>query len=491
MKVQFVFAPPLRASKLDEHWEGAMPPLGILYLAAFLRSRIGSIELRATDGLLKGMDGTLAEIRSFRPDILCVSFYTGVALGAYELISKARKDLAHLKVIVGGPHASALPHEPLTGSSTDIVVRGEGEETLYELVRLVMDSGRLDRSDLRKIQGIAFMDYGGTFVQTSPRRPIPDLDTIPFPAWDLLPVRDYRGYFLYKRAPEYPVLFSRGCPFDCTFCSNQQWRLSKPFVRVRSPKNVVDEMEELQKRFGIKEICNVADELNNDIKTGVEICKEIRRRGLDITWKTQLRADRLPEELAKAMTEAGCWEVNLGIESGNQSTLDGIRKHITVAQVESACALLRKYNIKVLGLFMLFNVWERDGKLEVESVEMCENTIRFARKLISQDLIDYVVWSVTTPYPGSELYDIARRHDLIKKDLMGRWDAWLVDDPFVMRLPSISERDQARLSGAGNLLSVKCLLKAGGFGRRDLGLAIKKGTRLAQARLGSMFLRDK
>jgi anaerobic magnesium-protoporphyrin IX monomethyl ester cyclase len=475
MKVHFVFAPPAHRLRYGESWEGALPPLGILYLASYLRSRIEGLELRATDGLLKGMQGALSEIRTFGPDVLCISFYTSVALGAYKVINTIKREFPNMKVIVGGVHATALPEEALTRSAADVVVRGEGEQTLFELIKLLSQANSFSQAALKDIDGIAFLDEGGQVVQTATRRYIVDLDTIPFPAWDLLPMSDYRGYYLYQRTPEYSMLLSRGCPFDCTFCPNEVWKLSNPWVRLRSPRNVVDEMERLVKEHGIKEIQDVSDELNNNVRNALGICEEIKRRKLDVTWRTLARAYPLPEELVKAMAESGCWLASLGIETGNAETLNGIEKHFTIEQVEQACSLLHQYGIKVQGLFMLFNAWEQDGELEYETVEMCENTLRFAGKLADKGLLDYASWAIATPYPGSELYGIACRHGLIKQSLTGEWDSWIRDDPFVMKLPGISDNDQARLFRRASVLGVKCALSSGNVGARDVGLAVKKG----------------
>lgn len=495
VKIHFVFAPPILKSRYGESWEGALPPLGILYLASYLRSKMEGLEIRATDGLIKGMEGTLSEVRAFRPDVLCASFYTAVALGAYKLINTVKAEFPDITVIVGGVHATALPGEALTHSATDVVVRGEGERTLFELIKLLNEFNSLSPTALKDIDGIVFLDEDGRIVQTRTRRYIADLDTIPFPAWDLLPMNDYRGYYLYKRAPEYSMLFSRGCPFDCTFCPNEVWKLSKPFVRVRSPQNVVDEMEKLIKEHGIKEVQDVSDELNNNIRNALAICNEINRRKLDITWRTLLRAYPLPEELVRAMAESGCWLISLGIETGNPETLEGVKKHFTLQQVERACRLLHQYGIKVQGLFMLFNVWERNGELGYETVQMSQNTIKFAERLVDQGLLDYTSWAIATPYPGSELYNIARRHGLIKGSLVGNWDAWIRDDPFVMKLPGISDRDQARLFRKASMLGVKCALKSGNIGMRDIGLTAKKAIGILRAevktRLQTLKLRSK
>ena len=336
MKVHFVFAPPLKKSVVINVWEAAMPPLGILYLASFLRKAIPSIDIRVTDGMLLGRNKTLEEIRAFDPNVLCVSFYTGSTLGAFELINIMKSENPHLVIITGGPHASAQPEEVLLRSKANLVVRGEGEQVLARLIRSLEKKLKFSIEDYKSFEGIAYMGPNGKVQQNSPSTLIRNLDEFPFPAWDLINPKSYRGYHLSKQIPDFPILFSRGCPHDCIFCSNEHWNLSKPKVRFRTPSNIVDEMESLVRDYGIREFNNVADELNNHPRLALEICAEIKSRKLGITWKTMLHADRVSEELVQAMAESGCWLVSLGIETGNPETMRGVRKNLTHGKIEAA-----------------------------------------------------------------------------------------------------------------------------------------------------------
>jgi radical SAM superfamily enzyme YgiQ (UPF0313 family) len=178
------------------------------------------------------------------------------------------------------------------------------------------------------------------------------------------------------------------------------------------------------------------------------------------------------------MAESGCWYVHLGFESGNQKTLDGIRKHIKLEEAVNAAALLKKYGIYVYGLFMLFNVWEEEGKLSFEDAGMTENTLTFIRRLLDQRLIDYFSLSIATPYPGSRLYDIATRHGLIKEELQQSWGDWVTGESFVMRLPGISLKEQAWLQTKGSILRIRCMLTSGKINMRDIPLILLKGFRI-------------
>lgn len=472
MKLQLLFAPPSNVVKLSNLGERIYPPLGILYLASALRKRFPDIELKVTDGLPKGWDFAVSEIRSFRPDILFISYVTPSATSAYALGKYVKSELPEIATVFGGPHATALPDEPFARGEADFVVVGEGEVTSTELVAALWEK----RKDFRGIDGLYWRSPEGV-MRNGPREFVSDLDALPFPAWDLLDMGLYTGWFARKKMPDTSVLFSRGCPFDCTFCSNCVWKSSRPWLRLRSPKNIADELLHLRDNIGIREVFNNADEFNCNLEHAYAVCRELKERSLGITWKAQLRAHPLPEALVKEMAESGCWYIHLGIESGNERTLKGVRKNITLKQVEEACRLLKKYRIKIFGLFMLFNAWEEDGKLVFEGVEETRNTLRYARRLINEGLIDYMSCSIATPYPGSELFEIAKRHALIRRELLDDWNAWLSEESFIMELPGVTKKDAGRLYFEGMLLRSYCCLRSGNWSLKDIPLFFDKVVR--------------
>ncbi|MEW6685355.1 MAG: radical SAM protein [Candidatus Edwardsbacteria bacterium] len=480
MKIQFIFAPPQVSPKFGELGKKISPPLGILYLAAYLRSRRPDLEISVFDGVRYGYHATWKAIKQFGPDILGISYYTPTALSALILADRVKAESPETLVLLGGPHATALPEEGIERSRADVVVIGEGEETVRELVEAYEKSrGRIGEIPFEQIDGIAFR-RNEMVQKTEVRKFIVDIDSIPFPARDLVKMEDYRGFYISKNWPQTNMIMSRGCPLECTFCSNLVWRLSTPRVRLRSPQNIAEEIEHLIKDFGMKEVFDNADEFNANPYRAKAICEEIKKRRLKITWKTQLRASPLPEELVKSMAKSGCWYVHLGIESGNPETLKGIRKNITLDQVIKACRLLKKYDIKIHGLFMLFNVWEEEGQLRFEDVPMTRNTLNFAQRLADQRLLDYFGWSITTPYPGSPLYETASKFGLIQPRLINHWDAWLSETSFVMKLPGVSEIEQAHLKTIGSKLRTRCMFRSKGIELRDFGYFLRKLLKLGQ-----------
>ena len=484
MKIQLISAPPSLEHTGGELNERITPPLGMLYIAGYLREKMEALEISILDGQLEGFEKTLSGIKEFAPDILGISSHTLVANGAYEISRRIKKEYPEMLVIMGGPHCTGVPEDVLLKSDADLVCVGEGEATMLEVVSAFKEKSRdISAVNFSKIDGLAYLELGKV-VYTAPRQFIQDLDEIPFPARDLVDMSVYSGWYVTKRLPETRIISSRGCPFHCTFCSCAVWKTSKPNVRIRSPKNVVDEIEHLMNDFGMREIGDDCDEFNNNIANAMGICEEIKRRGLDITWRSQVRAYPLPEELVRAMAESGCWQVHMGIESGNNETLKGIGKHITIDQVREGCKILRKYNIEVVGMFMLYNVWEEDGKLKFEDTKKTENTMKFALSLLSEGLINQVMCGPTNPYPGSKLFDIAKRYDLVKEGLLDNWESWRSDELYAMRLPEIDPVEQARMRTKGQLLKMKYLLfSKGKVNIKDWRFFLEKGLRVIKDEL--------
>ena len=485
-KILLIFSPFRDKTSFGD--PGMIAPIGLVYVATYLKKKLGDqVEVKIIDGAILGYEESLAQVKEYQPDILGISFYTATTFDAYNFLKDAKEFNPGVLTIAGGPHVTPMYEEALTKAPTDIVVIGEGEETFYNIIKnyLQLDKEKF-LAELKNINRIAFKDSQGQIIKTEITPYLEPIDNLPYPDWELLPLKNYSGWYLKKNKKEAPLIFSRGCPFNCLFCSNAVWKICNPYLRVRSPQNVVAEIEQLVDKYGIDEIYDCSDEFNNNLANAIAVCEEIKRRGLNkkIAWKTQLRAFPLPEELVKAMAKAGCWYVNLGIEGGNQETLDGIKKMITLEQVKTALRLLRKYKIKVQGLFMLYNVWEdKEGNLHFEDTAKTQKTLDFAKELIDEGLLDFIGWSVTTPYPGSQLYDIALRHNLIKPELQGNWSNWVKSDRFVMNLPGVSMKDQVRLRNKGSWLRFVCIIKSGNYTFRDLVLLFKKGISVARMNL--------
>jgi radical SAM superfamily enzyme YgiQ (UPF0313 family) len=475
MKVLLLNAPPAKTMGVVGF---IYPPLGILYLASYARQNMKGLELKAIDGYQEEFTKIPAMIKEFKPDVLGVSFTTQAATGAYSIIEHIRRELPDTFIVSGGPHPTLLPAEVLERSKTDVVVVGEGEETFLELLKALKENGDVDNIAGTVVRG------NGTIKFNSLRPLIKDLDVIPFPARDLLDMRRYPGYHYKKRKTDTSLISGRGCPFDCVFCSNPVWKQQKPWYRLRSPRNVADEMEHLMKDYGIHEFYDETDEFNGNIQWAKSVCDEIIHRKLDISWKAQMRADNVDDELALKMVAAGCWLGFFGVESGNDFTLEGIGKKLTVDDIRRSLGTLKRARMKTFALLMAFNVWEENGKLRFETKKDTMNTLNFAKELVREGNVDLISWSLTTPFPGSKLYDIALKHGLLPEERKGKWELWDPSSNFVMELPGVTNQDWIDIQTEGKKLQARLLIKSGTFNLQSIPLYFKKAVALIRNKVG-------
>ncbi|UCC39906.1 MAG: B12-binding domain-containing radical SAM protein [Candidatus Aminicenantes bacterium] len=422
-----------------------------MYLSNYLRKTIEDVEIFYLDSHL-GLKNHMKMVEKINPDMYGISFSSLRFEEARTVTSAVKERFPSLPVVCGGAHPTIAPEEVLNEMSVDICVVGEGEETLSEVVEAVC----LGRRKLEEVNGIVYR--GDNEVIRNPKRPfIKDLDSIPFPAWDLVDFRNYVGNYQYKKKPSTAIIVSRGCQYNCTFCSNPVWKSNKPWLRLRSPKNIAEEISILYKR-GIREISIRSDEFNVRLDWCVEVCKEIQKLGYkDMYFQANFRAHPFSEELAQEMVKSNFWLIQLGIESANQRVLDGINKKTTIEQISNTCSIAKHFNIKVYAYIMIYNVWEENGKLCYETTEEVNNTFSFVRRLKSKGLLHFMSFSTSTPLRGSVLYDIANKHNILKyksdpKDL----------SEFIMNLGNIPEKEMKRIRFKGMLIQLYCILSSPG-----------------------------
>lgn len=289
-------------------------------------------------------------------------------------------------VIMGGPHPTFLDEDALRSGFVDFVVRGEGEETMPELLEAIKH-----KDSIHKVKGISFLN-NGRLHQTSDRKPTDDLDSLSFPARDILPMDRYRTLEMGKRRVT-SMITSRGCPYGCTFCASSEFSGYK--WRAKRPKKVVDEIGHIVNNYGFDAIAFLDDNFTLDPKRVVAICDEIVRRKIDIIWWCFSRADVIlrNEEMVKRMAEAGARYVFIGFESGRQELLDGYKKRTRISEAMETVNLLKQYGIQTHASFIIGGIGETE--------EMVKETIRFAKELKPEA----VQFSILTPYPGTRLFD--------------------------------------------------------------------------------------
>ncbi len=378
MKVLFIF-PPLtmeeRYSKRVGSVGGYLAPLGLAYMASVLL-REGH-DVKITDAPALGFTNTdvLKEIGKWEPDFIGMTALTSMIQRVSELGRKIKEQHPDTVLGIGGPHATIMPRETLRDTKADFVIMGEGEITIPDALRNVRKSKKAGI-----IQG----------------KPVEDLDSIPFPARDLLPMERYTALpNNYKRDPHtINMITSRGCPYQCTFCCKAIYGMR---YRLRSVGNVMEEIRQVAEKYNAKEIAFWDDLFTMRRKWVMGLCDEILKEGLDIAWSCETRVNMVDREMLAKMKRAGCWNIFYGIEAGDQRLLDNIQKGTTLEQARKAVRITKQSGIEVRGSFMI--------ALPGETPELARSTIRFAIELDP----DYAQFTVTTPFPGTRLYNEASK----------------------------------------------------------------------------------
>jgi anaerobic magnesium-protoporphyrin IX monomethyl ester cyclase len=362
-------------------------PLGIGYIAAVLEKNQYEVSVIDCQALRPTRNQLKAELIRNHPDVVGVTSTTLTYKPALEIVKTAKEALPNCLLILGGPHVTVLDEQTLNETpEADIIVRGEGEQTMLELADLV---SRSDLKNLPEVEGITFRK-NGKIVHNKDRAFIQNLDELPHPAYEHFQLSKYE----VSGKMYLPIITSRGCPFQCTFCLAS--RMCGKRFRTRSPKKVVDELEWLRDVHGADIFAFYDDTFTFDIKRTHEICEEIKNRGFDLPWDCRTRVDRISTEVLSKMRDANCQLVHFGVESGSQKMLSAMKKGTTVEQNETAIRWAKEAGISVA----ISVVVGYPG----ETADMLKQTFNFIRKTGP----DYVYVCQAIPYPGTELFDLLR-----------------------------------------------------------------------------------
>lgn len=372
------------------------PPLGIAYIAGYIRRKFPSLDVRILDALhlRLGPEDILEQVQFFSPDIIGISVSTPTVNYVRRISSGIRLISKDALVVVGGPHITALPFDLL--DVADVAVLGEGEVTFSEIINF-----SLGQRDLKGIKGIAYR-HNGNMVRNPERDFIADLDLLPFPARDLLNGKPYRHIYPYstKKGKFSTMLTSRGCPYNCYFCANKtMW---KQKVRYRSLDNVLWEIEELVKKDKVSLIFIDDDSFTESPQRVSGFCSLLRKKSMDVKWICHARADVLPYELLREMKSSGCVEIQIGAESGNDDILAKCNKKITTDMVKQGVDNAKKAGINVWATFILGN--------KDENYSTIKQTINFAKLLDPT----YATFILLSPLPGTKLFEEFSAHNFIK-----------------------------------------------------------------------------
>ena len=374
-----------RCEQRTASFQYLMVPISLPSTAAVLREAghdVGLIDCIADE---IGVTELGERIRAFEPDLVLFSFST-VTFDSDAQVTRELRPLTPAHFTAIGVHVTTLAEESLASSALDSIVRREPEYTARALAD-ALDAG----TPLDEVLGLSWRD-GEAIVHNEDRPFIEDLDALPFPARDLLHNERYVAPLTDK--PQTLVVTSRGCPFSCIYCTAHCYYGRTP--RMRSAVNVVDEIEDVRTRLGIREITMWSDTFTFDERFVLEVCDEIERRELDINWMCNSRVDTVNLEMLKRMKRAGCSVMSYGVESGVQEILDNIKKGTTVEKIARAFAWTREAGIESMAHIIL--------GLPGETPETIEATKRFVRRIRP----DYVQFYCAVPFPGTQFYAMAR-----------------------------------------------------------------------------------
>lgn len=358
-------------------YASVMPPLGILYVHAYLRNKGLSadfIDLAIEINWERALRKALITVK---PEIIGISSNISNLSAAKEVAKTAKQYNKNVIVAVGGPLPSSSP-ELYLDENIDCAIKGEGEVPFYNFIK-----------DGMPANGVC-VKKNGVIVPTVEADPVENLDDLPFPSLDKIIIKRYFVNF-YQKKPVSSIITSRGCPFSCSFCNKsvfgQQWR-------ARSAQNVVDELKWQINTLGVKEICIMDDNFTLDRQRAEEICDLILTEGLKFKWQCQngLRAETLDEELLRKMKKSGCWKICIAPETGDETVLAKIDKRINLDDIRKINNLCRKIGICVHAFFMI--------GFPFEVKENIEKTINFSIAL-NPVIADF---AKVLPFPGTRLY---------------------------------------------------------------------------------------
>lgn len=374
---------------------------GICWLAAVTRSHSYDTEIIDAMALRLDNEKLASIIADKKPSYLGISACTMDINGASELAEMVKRARPSTVIIIGGPHITAVPQETIENfPAFDIGVIGEGEDTIVALLD-ALEQG--DNKDLSGIDGLIYRD-GDSAVTSAPRKFIKDLDSMPLPAWDLLP--DLRkNYFAppwtMHNGKTATIITSRGCPCQCIFCDR---KVFGNVVRYYSAGYVMDMIRTLYSKYGIRHLRIGDDNFIINKKRLDEICDYLIKEKLDMTWSCLARVDTVRPEMLARMKLAGCWSIAFGVETGSQEIHRIEKKNVTLEQIAGAVAMTRRAGIRTISFNMIGH--------PLETIETIKKTIDFNKKI----KVDEFKTQFMVPFPGTELYQFAEKYGIFDKN---------------------------------------------------------------------------
>lgn len=409
----------------------ATPPLGLGYLASVLRQNGCEVSIIDMEPQNQTSNDIIKKIKNENCSVIGISSFIANHVNGIKLAKAIKDSIPDTTIIVGGPQASFIARDVLAQGCVDVVCRFESEITILELMNAIRSC-----KDFHSISGISYVK-DGSIIDNAQRPLIDDLDSIPFPAWDL--------FELDKYSKPGVVITGRGCPYRCIFCAANA--ISGAKYRTRSIKNIIDEIEMLYTKYGLKEILFADDTFTVDKQHCIRLCREISAKNFKISWMAEVRANTVDDEVALEMAKAGCVHVQIGAESGDNEVLKYIGKNITTDDIERAVKVYNKHGISVACSFIIGHPYDTKDTIE--------KTIEFAIKLHKMNS-DFVKckFSILTPLPGTFIYD--NKESLGIRISSNNWDEFTFFNP-IIETNNLTSKDIQSLYSRALLRYVSCL----------------------------------
>ncbi len=369
---------------------GSMAPLGLLSLASYALEHIEDIDIRIIDSSALSLDipSVIKKLNEYEPELIGFTMTTTAVNTVGKMASAIKQVMPQVKIIVGGPHVSALKKEVLKQAPCfDYAVAGEGEETLTELIQALIKGNCVSG-----INGLSYRDSQNEIIQNPPRENIACLDSIPDPAWHLLegfPKNYKSNVFCSPSGLAASISTSRGCPYSCTFCDQSTFG-NKP--RMLSAKHIFNIVKYLHDRYNIRYISFCDDLFTVNRQRVLEFCELMCSWNKSVKWSCDANILTVDDELLKSMKKANCWCISFGLESGSEQVLKSMNKNSNIKTAENAVRMTGRNGIHPKGLFILGT--------PMESLESIEDTKKFILSLP----LSTINISKFTPYLGTELY---------------------------------------------------------------------------------------
>ncbi|MGB9715791.1 MAG: B12-binding domain-containing radical SAM protein [Thermodesulfovibrionales bacterium] len=424
MKIAFVDGPWPHHGHRTQRWAHKNPggninppPLFQMYAASVARKAGFDVKLWDAPVLELSYDRLLDELKTYGAEIVVVNTSTPSFDHDLKLIKLLKESLNPL-IIAVGPHVTALATDIIKNvNNIDIIALGEYDETIRDIA--------LNLNNLSGVKGIVYKKDGEIF-STGRRELIKDLDSLPYPAWDLVDINLYwESMFPKTKRPVATIMSSRGCNYNCSFCLYPQV-LFQQRLRLRKLECVIDEIEWLKNNFGAKFFYFEDDNFTASWKRVERFCELLLERGLNITWGCLSRTDRVTEERIRLMKKSGCFLIKYGVESGVQETLDAIDKKKVLDEVTHAFAVTKKVGIMTHATVMIGTPYET------------KETIRQTREFIKRLAPDSVQFSICTPLPGTRFWEEAIKNGWMSYN---RWEDFDGVTGGVLNYPGLSKEE--------------------------------------------------